>query len=151
MIEGVPYQVVPPLTVMKVKMSTPEAVNSGTSSSAHFTEESHVTVFEPPLVMTRVKIADFPAGQPIISNAVVSVIVFVKQEPKDTSMVLPERGITLPNTPLDRTLLIVLFTNSVVAICVEFVPVSAVGALGVPVRMGDAKGANEETLMLSAY
>jgi hypothetical protein len=32
-------------------------------------------------------------------------------------------------------------TNSVVAICVVFVPALAVGAIGVPVREGDADGA----------
>lgn len=37
--------------------------------------------------------------------------------------------------------LIELFTNAVVASCVVFVPVVAVGALGVPVNDGDAMGA----------
>ena len=36
-------------------------------------------------------------------------------------------------------------TNAVVAICVVFVPLAAVGALGVPVRRGLARGAFKST------
>lgn len=46
----------------------------------------------------------------------------------------------VPNVDVEMAL-IELFTNAVVASCVVFVPVVAVGALGVPVKVGDASGA----------
>ena len=45
-----------------------------------------------------------------------------------------------PNTDVEMPL-IELLTKAVVAICIVLVPAAAVGAVGVPVRAGDARGA----------
>lgn len=51
---------------------------------------------------------------------------------------LPAFGVVFP---IDGGAARVLATNAVVAICVVFVPVEAVGAAGVPVKVGDASSA----------
>ena len=47
----------------------------------------------------------------------------------------PEAGVTLPIAGGDAK---IEFTKAVVAICVVFVPAAAVGAVGTPVKAGDA-------------
>jgi hypothetical protein len=77
-------------------MSTPDEVNLGTSSLAHFTDEGQVIVFEPPFVNTRVKHALLLAGTPLIVNVVAAVIVFVKQVAVATFIALADRAEVVP-------------------------------------------------------
>ena len=52
----------------------------------------------------------------------------------------PERPVPAESVAVEGTKL--LATNAVVAICVVFVATAAVGAVGAPVNVGDAIGAN---------
>lgn len=76
--ESTPRHVVPPLSVIKVKVSCPAAVNVGAVALGHLTAEGHVWVAAPPLVNASTNPTARLLGVFVILQLVAAVVVPIK-------------------------------------------------------------------------
>lgn len=122
--------------VTNERMFVPESESDGADPPFHSTVDGHVTSYVPPFDIPIVNEVIFPTGALEMTKLVSADMVFVKALPKLKSIVDPDIAMTSRSHVLIES--IAEDTKAVVAICVEFVPADAVGAVGVPVNAGDA-------------